>query len=67
MTQENTPSAVKRSGWITVLRIFLILLFLIVALIGGAAVGYVVLGKQDMSGILQWNTWRHVFDLVFAP
>lgn len=66
MTEESRP-APKRAAWIVILRIVLILLFLIVALVGGAVVGYVVFGKQDASDIWQWSTWRHVFDLVFAP
>ncbi|GIP60173.1 DNA-directed RNA polymerase subunit beta [Paenibacillus woosongensis] len=66
MRQDKKPVK-KRSGWIILLRIFLILLFLGLALFGGAVVGYVVLGKQDFSGVLEWSTWRHVFDLVFAP
>ncbi|MCM3701008.1 DNA-directed RNA polymerase subunit beta [Paenibacillus macerans] len=66
MTEESRP-APKRAAWIVILRIVFILLFLIVALVGGAVVGYVVFGKQDASDIWQWATWRHVFDLVFAP
>ncbi|WP_410770634.1 DNA-directed RNA polymerase subunit beta [Fontibacillus sp. BL9] len=67
MTEENSPAVKKRSGWITLLRIVLVLLFLVLALVGGTAVGFVVLGKQDISGVFEWSTWRHVFDLVFAP
>lgn len=67
MTEENSPAVAKRSGWITLLRIVLVLLFLVVALVGGTLVGYVVLGKQEIGGVWQWETWRHVFDLVFAP
>ncbi|MEF2968045.1 DNA-directed RNA polymerase subunit beta [Paenibacillus sp. M1] len=67
MTREHKPDGKRRSGWITLLRIVLIVLFLAIALICGTAVGYVVLGKQDISGVWQWSTWKHVFDLVFAP
>ncbi|MNJ58897.1 DNA-directed RNA polymerase subunit beta [Paenibacillus fonticola] len=66
MRQDKKPVK-KRSGWIVILRMFLIVLFLALALVGGAVVGYVVLGKQDIHDILEWSTWRHVFDLVFAP
>ncbi|RCX19108.1 DNA-directed RNA polymerase subunit beta [Fontibacillus phaseoli] len=67
MTEENSPAVKKRSGWITLLRIVLVLLFLVIALVGGTAVGFVVLGKQDIGGVFEWSTWQHVFDLVFAP
>jgi hypothetical protein len=30
-------------------------------------VGYVVLGKKEFSDVLLWSTWKHVYDLVFAP
>lgn len=66
MTEENHPAA-RRAAWIVILRVALILLILVLALVGGAALGYVVFGKQDPSGIWDWSTWRHVFDLVFAP
>jgi hypothetical protein len=45
----------------------LIPLLLVAALGGGLVIGYVVLGKKEFSDVLQWSTWRHVYDLVFAP
>ncbi|GLI08673.1 hypothetical protein YDYSG_47050 [Paenibacillus tyrfis] len=38
----------------------------IVALLVGLAVGYVYIGKQDIHEVLNLNTWRHAFDLIFA-
>lgn len=67
-SQKSKSNPVKkRAGWVIPLRIFLIIVFLALATIGGAAAGYVVLGKQDIEGIWDLNTWKHVFDLVFAP
>ena len=42
-------------------------IFLLLALAGGMVFGYVILGKQDIGEALKWSTWKHVFDLVFAP
>jgi len=59
----------KRDGvskW-TLIQWILIPLLLVAALGGGLIVGYVVLGKKEFSDVLQWSTWRHVYDLVFAP
>lgn len=65
---ETQTGAVRRgiSKW-TIIQWFLIPLLLVAALGGGLAVGYVVLGKRELSEALQWSTWRHVYDLVFAP
>lgn len=54
------------SKW-TLIQWILIPLLLVAALGGGLVVGYVVLGKKEFSDVLQWSTWRHVYDLVFAP
>lgn len=70
MAQKQTETAEvkkKRSGWWTLLKLVLIVVLLFFALFGGMIVGYTVLGKQDLSEALQWSTWQHVFDLVFAP
>lgn len=55
----------KKSGW-RVARWFLIPVLLVLALAGGMVAGYVVLGKQDIGSVFEWNTWKHVYDLVFA-
>ena len=66
--QEARKEPVQQgiSKWV-IIQWVLIPLLLIVALGGGLAVGYVVLGKRELSEALQWSTWRHVYDLVFAP
>ncbi|MDN8590871.1 DNA-directed RNA polymerase subunit beta [Paenibacillus sp. 11B] len=56
----------KKSGW-RIARWFLVPVLLVLALAGGLVAGYVVLGKQDIGSVLQWSTWEHVYDLVFAP
>ncbi|MEK3789612.1 DNA-directed RNA polymerase subunit beta [Paenibacillus sp. FSL K6-1230] len=67
MTEEvKQPAPVKASGW-RFLRLLIIPLLLVIALAGGMVTGYVVLGKQELAEVLDLNTWKHVFDLVFAP
>nr|WP_255654547.1 DNA-directed RNA polymerase subunit beta [Cohnella sp. REN36] len=51
--------------WTTV-KILFIPVLCVAALIAGLAIGYVVLGKQQWSDVFDWNTWRHMYDLVFA-
>ena len=67
MTEEvKQPVQVKASGW-RFLRLLIIPLLLVIALAGGMVTGYVVLGKQELAEVLDLNTWKHIFDLVFAP
>lgn len=65
--KEAPKKPVQRgiSKWV-IIQWVLIPLLLIAALGGGLAAGYVVLGKRDISEVLQWGTWKHVYDLVFA-
>ncbi|WP_313638587.1 DNA-directed RNA polymerase subunit beta [Paenibacillus sp. FSL K6-0276] len=65
---EDKKEPLRRgvSKW-TLIQWVLIPLLLVAALGGGLAVGYVVLGKKEFSEVLQWSTWKHVYDLVFAP
>lgn len=44
-----------------------VLILLVAAVAGGMVFGYVMLGKQSMHDIWEWSTWKHVYDLVFAP
>ncbi|WP_054942287.1 DNA-directed RNA polymerase subunit beta [Paenibacillus ihuae] len=67
--EEETQQPVKRRGvskW-TIIQWFLIPLLLIAALAGGLVAGYVILGKRELSDVLEWSTWKHVYDLVFSP
>lgn len=63
---KKEPKRRGLSKW-TLIQWILIPLLLLAALGGGLVVGYVVLGKKEFSDVLQWSTWRHVYDLVFAP
>ncbi|AHV99374.1 DNA-directed RNA polymerase subunit beta [Paenibacillus sabinae] len=65
-TEENAPIRRKRSKW-TIIQWFLIPLLLVLSLGGGLTAGYVVLGHKEWSDVFQWSTWKHVYDLVFAP
>jgi uncharacterized membrane protein (DUF373 family) len=71
MSKDNKPAKVKTAKiktarWRIVLR-FMIPVFLLIALIGGMIVGYVIFGKRSIDEVFHWETWKHVFDLVFTP
>ncbi|RAV03175.1 hypothetical protein DQG13_08760 [Paenibacillus sp. YN15] len=38
----------------------------VLALFAGMSAGYVVLGDKPFSDVLEWNTWKHMIDLIFA-
>ena len=66
--QEEPKQPVQRRipVW-GIIQVFLIPILLIAALGGGLAVGYVILGKKELADVFEWSTWKHVYDLVFAP
>jgi len=49
----------------TSVKILFIPVLCIAALIAGLGIGYAVLGKQDWSDVFDWNTWKHMYDLIF--
>ncbi|MFC3799790.1 DNA-directed RNA polymerase subunit beta [Cohnella sp. GCM10012308] len=49
----------------TSVKVLLIPVFCILALLAGLGIGYAVLGKQDWSDVFDWNTWKHMYDLIF--
>ncbi|HEY4430500.1 MAG TPA: DNA-directed RNA polymerase subunit beta [Paenibacillus sp.] len=63
---KKEPKRRRTSKW-KLIQWVLIPLLLVAALGGGLVIGYVVLGKKEFSDVLQWSTWKHVYDLVFAP
>ncbi|KIL40684.1 hypothetical protein SD70_11965 [Gordoniibacillus kamchatkensis] len=56
--------------WLTVVLAILKIIWFpaacIVALIAGLMIGYVMLGGQPSSEVFHIQTWKHLFDLVFA-
>ena len=62
---ETPPKRRGRLVWI-IIQIFLIPLLLAGALGGGMVAGYVILGNGNLQEVLEWSTWQHVYDLVFA-
>jgi len=66
-TEDKKELPRKRVSKWAITQWFLIPLLLVAALGGGLVVGYVVLGKSEFSDVLEWSTWKHVYDLVFAP
>lgn len=64
---KQQPVRQRRVSKWTTIQWFLIPLLLIAALGSGLVVGYVILGKKELSDVLMWSTWKHVYDLVFAP
>jgi len=54
----------RRWLWLMLYSFPAVLLFSFVL---GLAVGYSVLGKSPLEEVFDWATWKHVWDLVFAP
>lgn len=50
---------------IKISKYLIIPILCIFAIIGGMVIGYVTIGKQDFSDVFQFDTWRHLYDLVF--
>ncbi|UQZ33870.1 DNA-directed RNA polymerase subunit beta [Paenibacillus sp. PK3_47] len=65
--EQQPPVRQRRTSRWTMIQWFLIPLLLIAALGGGLVAGYVILGKKELGDVLMWSTWKHVYDLVFAP
>ncbi|QHT64178.1 DNA-directed RNA polymerase subunit beta [Paenibacillus lycopersici] len=62
--RKKRHPAVRVIRWLLLKSIVPILCVL--AVIGGMYIGYAVLGKQPGDEIFQAETWKHVYDLVFA-
>ncbi len=49
-----------------ILRFCLVPALCVAALLGGLYVGYVVFGKAPAGEVWKWETWKHMYDLVFS-
>lgn len=74
MTASNRPPVRKNRSagrllwqiiWTTI-KVLIVPVLCVIALIVGLAIGYVVLGKGELADVFDMNTWRHMYDLVFA-
>jgi len=63
--KRSAARIIGRVVWTTV-KIFIIPVLCLAALIAGMTVGYHVIGGRPVSEVFEWNTWKHMFDLVFA-
>jgi DNA-directed RNA polymerase subunit beta len=68
--QKKKPAKSSKPKWLRVtlrvMRILLVPVLLIIAIFAGLWIGYTKLGNQPSSEIFQIETWKHVFDLIFA-
>ncbi|RED57659.1 DNA-directed RNA polymerase subunit beta [Cohnella lupini] len=71
-TRSNEPGKRSSSGrmiarvvWMSI-KLLIIPVLCVAALIVGLAIGYVVLGDKPLSDVFDFNTWKHMYDLVFA-
>lgn len=67
--QPKGSAKKKSSGSRTVkwlVRLVIVPLTCVLTLIAGLVTGYVVVGKGTVAEALNFDTWRHLFQLVFA-
>lgn len=64
--KERTPMPKWARITLLILRKLIVPVLCIIALYAGLIVGYVVVGKQPISDVFHWGTWKHGFDLIFA-
>ncbi|PZD97810.1 DNA-directed RNA polymerase subunit beta [Paenibacillus sambharensis] len=58
------PSGIRVVLWL--LRKSIVPLLMLAALIGGLYAGYVLLGKGPAEDVWKWETWKHMYDLIFS-
>ncbi|MGD8190321.1 DNA-directed RNA polymerase subunit beta [Brevibacillus ginsengisoli] len=57
----------RRKPWAGVLaKLMLVPFLLLFSLVVGLAIGYSVIGKQPVSEVLSLQTYKHMYDLIFA-
>ncbi|RUS49240.1 DNA-directed RNA polymerase subunit beta [Cohnella sp. AR92] len=74
VTASNRPAVKKKRSALhlfgqiigTSIKVLIIPVLCVVALGVGLALGYTVLGDRELSEAFDVNTWKHMYDLVFA-
>lgn len=62
--KKKRHPAVRALRWTLLKSIVPILC--VVAVLGGMYIGYAVLGKQPAGEVFKVETWKHMYDLIFA-
>lgn len=62
--ESRLPKWARVTLWI--LRKSIVPIIMIVMLIIGLYGGYVFLGDGPKGDVFKWETWRHLYDLIFA-
>lgn len=63
---NGTAKKKSRSSVKWLVRLVIVPLTCVLTLIAGLIIGYVVVGKGTVAEALNFDTWRHLFQLVFA-
>lgn len=63
---NGTANKKSRSSVKWLVRLVIVPLTCVLTLIAGLITGYVVVGKGTVAEALNFDTWRHLFQLVFA-
>jgi hypothetical protein len=70
MSKEEKKERKSLPPWakviIKIIKILWIPVFCIAALFGGLIIGYVYIGDKELADVFKWDTWKHVYDLVFS-
>lgn len=65
---KKQPGANRRSKpWVlTAAKILVIPFLLFISLVIGLMIGYSVLGDRPVSEVFQFETYKHMYDLIFS-
>lgn len=63
--ERNQEPELQRNPWKIALKILWIPMLLIVSLITGLIIGNTVIGGQPVLDILDWNSWEHLYNLIY--
>lgn len=67
MTEQKKRGRLPRWARITlkIAKYLIVPVLCVIAIFGGMIIGYVVIGKQELSDVFHFDTWKHLYDLVF--
>jgi hypothetical protein len=63
--RRSSSRGIGRVIW-TIVKVMIIPVLCVMALILGMVVGYAILGGRPVSEVFEWNTWKHMYDLVYS-